>query len=655
MKNFVVLVAISLTIAGCGRNPHLEGKSPSLETVLAQPLTPALQVAAPRLVLREKDSKAEDVLNFGEVKIGDKLVKNFELSNVGNAKASEVKIPATIGKFKITNVNCASDLEAKDSCDLKGELISTKEIDDQSDLVVKYKNPSGETQSTKMTLLGRVKAIVVVPDAPVPKPRLILIVKNDESGNAVVRDVPVGETVIIQFELRNIGNANATHIVLPVIPAPFVIDHQNCTENLAVDQFCEIFVKYTPTKPQQDNIQIRVKSDGAEVVQTIVANSIILDSGSKIEVVDGQINQDIYEILNVKPESISPFQDIRGIDLGVLPKGKDSIFSINLNNLGENDATVTNIKDFQGSIFSFNQKKYPGISGTCGLVIPKGKCSLNVKVSPTTLGNIHDLVEITYQDKRGALHRLSILLFASVKEETVVACKTLTARSIVDQAKVVSSLTAEGKYKLPYRLKSTVSSAALGVAFNTQSNHNLRMSKNAESLVVPSNHNVMVQFGFDISKEELAKYKSAKIELDILKISSEGVKFDTTEILCLNENKHCSGTFFIDSNYSHLNTSNYVMQSNYFSQELLRSSQQDISSLREILSSRGSLSAQGAATPLNRIFRLKKSFPLMSLFGSSKGDALDLSKGLNFILADDSVLISTPRLILESDDVTCGK
>jgi hypothetical protein len=288
-------------------------------------------------------------------------------------------------------------------------------------------------------------------------------------------------------------------------------------------------------------------------------------------------------------------------------------------------------------------------------VIPKGKCSLNVKVTPTDLGNIHDLVEITYQDKRGSLRRLSLLLFASVKEETIVECKSLIARSIVEQSKVVSSLTAAGKYKLPYRLKSTVSSAALGLAYNTQSNHNLRMSKNSDSLVVPSNHNVMVQFGFEISKEELLKFKSAKIELDILKISTEGAKFDTTEILCLNENKHCSGTFFIDSNFSHLNTSNYVMQSNYFSQELLRSSAQDITSLREILSTHGSFSAQGAAPAHSRIFRLKKSFPLMSLFGSIKGDSLDLSKGLNFILADDSVLISAPRLILESDDVACGK
>ena len=650
MKNVILLLAISASLVGCGRNPHVElkSKSPKLSATLTPGLEP--ESTAPSLIIRDKSTKSEGIMDFGSGRTGEKLTKDFEVVNVGTAKAQEITIPDTVGSFKVTNVNCGKELDVNESCDLTGEIVSLKDDVEKNEVTVKYKDAAGKDLLAKTFLLASLRDALVPPKGPEAK--VVLILKNGDSSNIVLSDIPVGNTVILNFELRNVGDAGATNVVLPKLPDNFIVRSTTCTDKLDVNAACDIVVEYAPTKVESSNIVLNITYQGGVINQVIVFNSIHLDSSSRIEVVGGIVGKEIFELMNVKPEMLSPFQDVLGIDLGTLTLNKPLTFKVNLKNNGESVANVTEVKGFQTDEFAFNQKDYPGLNGTCSQSISKGDCFLDVKVSPKQLGNIHDIVEITYKDNRGQTLRLSLILIAHVEQETIVQCKTLAARSNADQSSVVSDLTAKGLYKLPYKLKSTKSSASVMTLFNTQSNHNLRMTKNRESLVVPSNHNVMVQFGFDITKEDLENIKSIKLELDILKLSTEGVKFDSTEVLCLNENRQCSGTFFSDSNFSNLNTNNYTRQSDYFSQELLRSSQQDLSALKNILAGRG-LTAQGAALPADHIFRLKKSFPLSSLFGSIQN--IDLSKGLNFVLADDSVLLSAPRLILESSQAACSK
>jgi hypothetical protein len=141
------------------------------------------------------------------------------------------------------------------------------------------------------------------------------------------------------------------------------------------------------------------------------------------------------------------------------------------------------------------------------------------------------------------------------------------------------------------------------------------------------------------------------MELDILKIGTEGSRFDTTEIVCLNENRTCSGTYFIDSNFSPLKTTNYKINSQLFSGELLRSARENPESLDHILS----LTATKGLVNLNQnysVFRLKKRISLRDLFGDYISSE-DSGNGLNLILADDSLLLGLPKLILESDQNSC--
>lgn len=642
-----LLALMVLSLTGCGRNPQITRKTNNQQESLLPTLEP--RNMEPQLILRDKELKQEGPYSFGDVKIGDKAVRFWEIVNIGLVNANSIVIPKVIGEFRVTNINCKDQLAVQESCDLKVEIESQKEKLEIEKLTISYADVDGKTFKLEPTLAANIKNSPVVVE-PELVGRLILIPKNNPQGIILLKDVAIGEKSSIQLELKNVGEASVSKISLPELNAPYVLKSHNCPATLAVAASCDIFFDYSPQEAQIDHLNFSVKyNDDKNVEQVVLANAVRLVTAAKLELVDGIINQDIYDMLSIKPESLSPFQEIRGIDLGTLKVNREVTIPVILNNIGGANAIVTAVKDLQGGIISFNQGPFPGKNGTCSNYMGTGKCSLDIKVKPTDLKDIQDVFEISYQDGRGNLRRLTVVMFAKVKEgHPTLACKTITARSSSEQSEVIKRLNAQSLYKLPYKLK--VGTAALDVLFNTDSNLNLRMTRNNETLVAPSVKNAMIQFGFDVDKNELLKYKSVKLELDILKVSTEGAKFDTTEVLCLNENRSCSGTFFIDSHFSTLNTKNYSMISNYFSAELLRSSPENLTTLKAQLAPRGLVAAREAAKSDN-LFRLKKKLSLESLAGDLKN--VGFPDGLNFVLADDSVLLSAPRLILETESEKC--
>ena len=645
---FTLIALMALSLIGCGNNPQVSFKGAGESQVAT--LLPTVDAVnlEPLLILRQKGSETELPLDFGTLKTGEKITKDWEMVNVGTAPALKISIPKTIGIYKITNVDCKDSLDIKKLCNLTAEITGRDEKTENEIISIPYEGAEGKVFNLTKPLI----AIVINPPVITPTPvgRLVLTPKNHPGGSILLQDVEVGQKSEIQLELRNVGDARVSKIKLPEVNAPYVLKSTNCPVALEKGEACDIFLEYSPVNPKQDNLNYRVQyNDDKNTDQIIVANSIRNVAAAKLEVVDSQINQDIYDMVNVRPETLSPFQEIRGIDVGTLRLNREITFPVLLNNLGGANAIVTEIKDFQGSVISFNRGPFPGKNGTCSNYIASGRCALDIKVKPSEVNKFSDLIEISYQDGRGNLRRLTLVLFGRVREEeSSVQCKTIIARSSSEQSQVIRRLDGMSLYKLPYKTKA--GTAELEVLFNNDSNNNLRMTRNNESIVAPSVKNAMIQFGFAIDKLDLQKYNSVRLELDILKVSTEGARFDTTEVLCLNENRACSGTYFIDSHFRSLNTRNYNMVGNYFSTELLRSSPESLTSLKALLAPRG-LVAKGEAARTDNLFRLKKKLSLESLAGDLKN--VSMPEGLNFILADDSTLLALPRLILESESGKC--
>jgi hypothetical protein len=643
MQFFVTILL--LVAVSCGQNPHLKIK-PKVGA-LDRNINP-ITVSA-ELILREKSSKKEGVVDFGNLKKGEVHTRQLELVNVGQINATGISIPTEIGSFSLDNLNCTEVLERAQSCDLNVKINPLKEGIESGTLVVGYDPVNEKPQkNVKSFILANIQA------EPLPQEvKLAFIPKNYPTGLIVLKDIPLFEKRRIELELRNVSETAATNLRLSELPLPYRMISTNCGQELLAGAFCALEIEYSSDTVREDSLTLTATSkfSGSKAVQEIKANAVKLNLPAKIEVVDGEISQDIYEILGVKPESLSPFHEVRGVDVGILTTERPIRFNLKLKNIGDNAAKITQIKHLETSEFKYTLGNYPGEKGTCSLEIQKGDCVVEILVAPKEIRNISDLLELTYEDGNGNTRRLSILLLASVREKQLIACKTISARSNAEQREVVKRLMTLNSYKLPYKTNSSETDATLQTLFNLESNMTVRSQDENSSYVIPTVKNAMVQFGFDISKNELNKYSSVKIELDILKVGTEGSKFDTTEVLCLNENRLCSGTFFIDSNFGPLKTSNYKIYSQLFSGELLRSASENPESLEHIFSLSGNKSLVSKTDDYS-VFRLKKRVPLKDLFGETIMMS-DSGSGLNLVLADDSLLLGLPKLILETDQDSC--
>ena len=641
------LFALLLFLVSCGQNPHLKIK-PKIGALdpNVNPVT-----ATPELILREKGSKKEGVVDFGNLKKGQLHSRQLELINVGQVSAQGIIIPSEAGLFNIENLNCPEVLERGQSCDLNVKINTSKEGVESSTITVEYDPVNQKPQRNVKSFLLALVQSEVSPAAA----KLVFIPKNYPTGLILLKDIPLFETKRIELELRNVGEVSATNLRFSEISAPYNLLKTNCSTELESGSFCSLEIEYTPTNIQEDSLVLLASSKFFEkninAVQEIKGNGIKLNLAAKIEVVDGEISQDIYEILGVNPESLSPYQEVRGVDVGILTTQMPLRFKLKLKNIGDNSAKIIKIRHPESDEFKYTLGNYPGEKGTCSMSIEKGECVVEILVSPKEIRNISDLLEITYDDGNGITRRLSILLFASVREKQVVVCKTISARSNTDHREVIKKLIDINSYKLPYKTSSPATAATLQTLFNLESNMTVRSENEVSNYVVPTVKNAMVQFGFDITKTELSKYPSVKIEVDILKIGTEGAKFDTTEVLCLNENRVCSGSFFIDSNFSPLKTTNYKLNSQLFSGELLRSASENPESLDHIFSLTANKGLVSKSDNYS-VFRLKKRIPLKDLFGDYTNFE-NFENGLNLILADDSLLLSLPKLVLETDLNSC--
>lgn len=643
--NFFFLSLICV-LSSCGQNPHLKVR-PKIETI--KPEVNPIKLEA-ELILREKNSKRESFVDFGKIKKGETAQKIIEVINIGNNTATEVTLPQSLSSFSIQNLNCEQTIEARKKCQLLVTLNGNVEGIQKDDLEVIYgeasqSNEKPPLKKTSALILGEVQG-----DIPL-NAKIIFTPKNFRSGLIHLKDVPVLASRRIELELKNVGEVEVKGLKLSEIIQPFKLIKTDCGNNLHPDQFCEVIINYQSPTVSANELEVRASSmaSGHQIIaiQTIRANSIKLNNPAKLEVEDAVIHRDIFKILGIDPQTLSPFHEVRGLDVGLLKQGNPINFLLKLKNTGHHPAVITKLRHLTGAQFKYTNDRYPGTNGNCSNEVEPGPCQVEINVNPIEMNNIYDVLEYTYLDGHGNTRRLSILLFASVGQRELVECKKIPARESSVQREIVRLKTNNLSYKLPYKLTSASTGAQLQLLYNTESNSSVRSLSEANTQI-PIVKNAMVQFGFAIRENELKKYPSARIEFDIFKIGTEGTKFDTTEVLCLNENRKCSGTFFIDNRYGALKTPNYSIQSNQFSTELTGSVIENVNSLRNIFSTTFQSGLIENSANYNT-FRLRKRVSLYDLFGTfSTG-----SDGLNFILADDSMLLSRPNLILEDEFSKC--
>ncbi len=652
MRHSHILFSFILILQACGKNPHLSKAASKGSSVVTQlsPQTAQAAQTSPDLILRDKKSGREGLLDLGTSRTGERLTREWELVNVGDGTAHDITIPEKIGQFLITNIDCGNELKPKENCSLVGEIETFKSPTEKNVLEIDYKNEKHQPRKTQTAIVAQKEIVAPGPVAEVKKANVILVNKNDPSGVVILKDIPVGETREILLELRNVGNLDAQDVILPTVKEPFTIKNINCTKVLKINKSCDIVIVYQPKTPGESRVTLDIdyapSAGTQEQVQTqVIATAVEVKKPATLALEGGVINQDIYNLLNINPENLSPYHLIRGIDLGTLIKGQDQKFTLVINNNGTGSAAqLTELIKFKSPYFEL-----AGGSCVSGVKIEK-KCDLNIIVHAKDLGKIHDVIELTYLDGAGNTRRLSVLTYALVKEVAVpkICKESKAARDVIAQMKKLGEMNTAGSYKLPYK-RSGETAAKLGLLTNTESNQSIRIDFKGNSYVVPSVHNAMVQFGFNLSQNDIESLSDIKVELDILKLTQEDVKFDATEVLCINEIKKCSGAFFFDSNYRVLNTKNYELVNNQFSKELLKSVITDPSSLacEQTIGTNHAHKKQSAATTTHR---LKTQISLKEMFKLSDEELIKIVKsknGINFVLADDSLLLSTPRLVIE--------
>ncbi|MFZ4712154.1 MAG: hypothetical protein ACOYL6_00445 [Bacteriovoracaceae bacterium] len=651
MQSKLAMLTVVFILSACGRNPYIteitSEKSGALPLLESQRLEADQE---PELILRDKESGKEDILDMGRAKKGERLSRIWELINIGEAKAQDIKLPSQIGPFTITNLNCREDLEVKEACLLKGEIETFNDANEKGLIEIAYSGSKKENLGLKAVVVAEEEAEIVI--APKPEEKLakvILINKHEPSGIVFLKNIPVGDSKEVYLELKNVGNLDADKLTLPKVNEPFILKNISCKENLKIDESCEVVIIYSPKKEGDSKANLSFTyspkpGEQKKLSNDILASAVKMQKPAILVVDNSYINQEVFDVLGIKPADVSPFQYIRAVDLGNIIKGEETKFKLVINNEGDKPANIIDLKKFKGTMYS-------NIGGTCADKMSITKtCTINGTLKSSKLGPVYDVTEISYQDESGVLRRLSVLVKATIKEptvsETYLCRQTKEARNNADQEMKIAYLKQEKLYLLPYKTKNNVTSAKLDLLTNYLNNKNYRVSHQGRSYVVPAVKNAEVQFGFRLSEADLVDVVDIKLSVDILKLSDENQKFETTEILCLNETRQCSGAFFIDSNFGELKTTNYSLANNLFSKELLKSV---ITNPGEICY-QGTIGSAEAATATTKTHRLKTELSLKDLLNLNEAKLKTMTgiakRGFNFVLSDDSLLLSTPKLIL---------
>lgn len=246
------------------------------------------------------------------------------------------------------------------------------------------------------------------------------------------------------------------------------------------------------------------------------------------------------------------------IDFGSVPVKSSSIVDIALEKTALNDsaALLTQIR-FQNPSEKFSLTKY---STKCFEGI-KDKCTLGVVFQPNSDKKESNILIVSYLDANNSEKTIKIKL----KGEGLLESKCIEDRVELLLPKKKSDYSPkESSIELPYYETSSQTDKTLYALANDESNK----SYSHGDQVIEYVEDGQVVLSYDTSKIK-HEVLSTQLAAKMIKSADQGKSFEKTEILCLSNQKLCSGLRFIDSNYSkHINY-NYTVVNDIFSQVLV--------------------------------------------------------------------------------------
>ena len=182
-------------------------------------------------------------------------IENTSGSEVSGLSFSELKAPLFLEKG---SNSCKETLAANESCELEVKFSPLKPITDTQDLKIEYNNE--DLTKPKLTEIQKISY------SAIGKAQLKIDLGND------ILIANKAKSEIRPITVENIGNGDASAIVIPSVPSPFSIEKNDCYNKvLKQDEKCTFNVKFDPKdiidKVQKQDIVIKY-SDGKNILET---------------------------------------------------------------------------------------------------------------------------------------------------------------------------------------------------------------------------------------------------------------------------------------------------------------------------------------------------------------------------------------------------
>lgn len=381
----------------------------------------------------------------------------------------------------------------------------------------------------------------------------------------------------------------------------------NCGSNLAIAESCSIEVSFigNTVGSYTDNHVIKYKDSAfPESAGLEVKTPLSGEKKSKNDNASTPGNLIASQIMG----------DI--VDFGSASKGSKITKQVEITNTGTRSVQINKTAFSGDNSFSFNGGSYPGTRGTCGEVILKGNCLLDLVFEPNRTGSHNGILSIKNDDVKN----LELKLVGKSDESGLCYEFNEVLRSPLNQEQTTSLI-------FPYNSTAAGTTSKLAKIYGTGVNYTYPTT-GAKTV---KDAQVYVQYDLEGIKDEVI---DIHFGVDVQKIVLDN--FKDTESLCLSTSKirKCSGQEFSLASWQKLKNKDFWDLNDH-----------PVSDKYTKQFNEGNFSCGNTSC-----MRLKKIYDLGSIFEltSSEMQKVISSGRVNLVFSDDTRLNILPKLVVKT-------